>query len=134
MGRINYIFYSIGGYFEGLESVYLERGPETKLVREKWPEEPNVIMRPDSFFDEALSDIEGIIENWKDSYYNSKILDGTQWQILLSVHSRDKTKQLIDMAGNLKDVPGTIFSGGSNDYPENFKELEKYMEVLKNGY
>lgn len=135
MDQVKYIFFSIGGYFGGYESIYLERGKyETSLSIRRWVEEPQTITKPASFFDEVLADIEKIIKKWDVDYYNPDILDGTQWEILLSNHSKEETDRLASETDKVEDIPGVRFSSGSNDYPKNFRKLEKYMEGLRDGF
>lgn len=134
MDQVKYVFFSIGGYFGGYESIYLERGKdETRLSLHRWIEEPQTITKLTGFFDKVLADVEKLIKKWDVNYYNPDILDGTQWEILLSIHSKEETDRLAGETDKVEDIPGVRFSSGSNDYPKNFRELEKYMEELKDN-
>lgn len=135
MGQVNYIFYSIGGYFGGHETIYLERGEiETKLSLRHWMKEPETKSKPLDYFDEVLADIEKIIKKWDAEYFDPDVMDGTQWEILLSTHSKEETDRLADETEKIEDITGVRVSSGSNDYPKNFRKLEKYMERLRDGY
>lgn len=83
------------------------------------------------FMNEVLFNIESIIDDWEYEYFNPDILDGTQWELLISNYSKDKTDILLDNEEDLNKIPGIRSFSGSNDYPENFEQISMYMDVLR---
>jgi hypothetical protein len=49
------------------------------------------------------------VENWKDSYIDEKVSDGTRWQVEIRT----------------REIQKTIY--GSNKFPENFDKLRQYI-------
>ena len=133
MDKVKYIYYSIGGFFEGHDILRFERLDNTKITRFNpmdCPEE--ITFKTLEYFDLILIDVQSMVKDWKEYYEDPKfiICDGTQWEILLSVHSKDETDTLISEVEDPNEVPGVWHSGGSNYYPKNFRRLEKYMAKI----
>lgn len=55
------------------------------------------------------------IWNWQKDYFNPHILDGTQWELIIQLNDKKRTK---------------IF--GSNSYPENFQKFLNAINSIAN--
>lgn len=133
MKQVKYILYLIGGYFEEYESVTLEKyGKDVRVNRSNLSNVMNETKTTSAeFFDEVLSEISTITQGWKNNYSNPNILDGTQWELLISVYSKKDTDRMLDELNGSAEINGILFYSGSNAYPDNFVQLETYMEGIK---
>lgn len=133
MKQVKYILYLIGGYFEGYESVTLEKyGKDVRVNRSNLSNVMNETkITSADFFDEVLSEISTITQGSKNNYSNPNILDGTQWELLISVYSKKDTDRMLDELNGSAEKNGILFYSGSNAYPDNFEQLETYMEGIK---
>ena len=127
MDPVKYIFYSIGSYYAGHEIVCIEKKDSNLELRSNLysSEIDSVEYLSLQFMKEVLFNIEPVIEKWEHEYFNPDILDGTQWELLVSNYSKDKTDDLTAPNGDLNKIPGIRFFSGSNEYPENFEQNEK---------
>lgn len=130
---MKYIFYLIGGYFEGYESVSLEKyGKDVRVTRSNLSNVMNETKTTSAeFFNKVLSEVSTITQGWKNNYSNPNILDGTQWELLISVYSKKDTDRMLDELNGSAEINGILFYSGSNAYPDNFEQLETYMEGIK---
>lgn len=129
--QANYIFYSIGNYHEGYEIVYLEKREKSWITRKELPQNVDkTSYKPVYFFEQVFLDIKKMIEGWEPEYTNPDVLDGTQWELLISVYSKDETDRLTRDVDDPNEIPGILFFYGSNEYPDNFELLERYMEEI----
>lgn len=133
MKQVKYIFYLIGGYFEGYESVSLEKyGKDVRVTRSNLSNVMNETKTTSAeFFNKVLSEVSTITQGWKNNYSNPNILDGTQWELLISVYSKKDTDRMLDELNGSAEINGILFYSGSNAYPDNFEQLETYMEGIK---
>ena len=131
--QVKYIFYLIGGYFEGYESVSLEKyGKDVRVTRSNLSNVMNETKTTSAeFFNKVLSEVSTITQGWKNNYSNPNILDGTQWELLISVYSKKDTDRMLDELNGSAEINGILFYSGSNAYPDNFEQLETYMEGIK---
>ncbi|MGG5370735.1 hypothetical protein [Enterococcus sp. AZ196] len=128
---MKYVFYSIGGYLESYEVIYFEKTEIIQITQEDLMHGINQTKSISvEFFDNILSNIEAITNSWEQEYINPEILDGTQWELLLSKHSKNVTDQLLKETDKSNEISGIKFFYGSNSYPDNFKQIEEYMEKL----
>lgn len=82
-------------------------------------DQTNEIIINDKIFDfnatKFVGDISAIIFNWKDSYYNNKVLDGEEFRIKIIT---DNNKERIII--------------GKNSFPSNYGDFKKIVnEVVK---
>lgn len=133
MDQVKYIFYSIGSYYAGHEIVCIEKKDKSVVLKGNLHgmEIDSIEYLSLPFMNEVLFNIEPIINAWKYEYSNPDILDGTQWELLISTYSKDKTDNLMDNVDDLNEIQGIRFFSGSNDYPENFEQISMYMDVLR---
>lgn len=108
-----YVEFSIGGFFGGYNRTIIQRANDKIIITSThfMDEETKEISEKD--FADILTVLyeKAYILEWKTKYVNEDILDGTQWEL--------KTK--------VKDVRARNIYG-SNDFPPNFKIVEKVFE------
>ena len=117
---IEYLYFSCGGYFSGTYTLQLERKSGSIFFSRTAPYlYPPVTGRLTASrkvsAERYLSRLEDLgVENWQDEYINYHILDGTQWKLEYKTEGHELKKII-----------------GDNEYPENWKELNKIMDKLK---
>lgn len=113
------VIFSIGGFFDGYETRTITLG-ETHL---HFDVDHSLIPKPSNFHvppdypcskAEFLDGIRALhIGEWRTSYMNPDILDGTQWELTIEFSDGHKPFK----------------TGGSNAYPYNFDELKELLGV-----
>lgn len=116
---IEYLYFSCGGYFSGTYTLRLERKSGSIFFSRTAPYlYPPVTGRLTASrkvsAERYLTRLEALgIETWRDEYINYHILDGTEWELKYKTEGNELKK-----------------CTGINDYPENWKELNKIMDKL----
>ena len=104
--------FQIGGFPKGHERLILE-GNKISVIR--WEYQQTVVIHNPSAeewmeFSQSLEQLK--VWDWKQRY-DSHIVDGTQWDLLIRTDSSE------------------IDSGGSNKFPTNFNKFIKSIDKLK---
>ena len=110
-------YYFEGGYFGTSECYYVEKvGDEykfnegTSMPAGRNPIVFDSVMKTEEEYIKFITEIKDMVKDWKEKYNNPAVLDGTQWS--LTVKEFD------------------INSGGSNEFPNNYKTVKKF--IIKN--
>jgi hypothetical protein len=116
---ISKVIFSIGGFFGGYETRTITLDEEHLY----FDVEHSLILKPSNLPDgldypcdkeEFLAGIRELhIGEWRTSYMNSDILDGTQWELTIEFSDRHKPFK----------------TGGSNAYPYNFDALQEVLGI-----
>ena len=112
------IRFEIGGYFGGTERRTLTfKGEQIVVEREGFngfmPELDSVehyVGKTRTSFINGLKELH--IGRWKEDYCDPRILDGTQWDLVMDFADQS-----------------SVESGGSNAFPRNFKRFLNLMEM-----
>ena len=116
--------YYCGGYFEKFDCIEIIVNNDLSITintittyNQLSKKEPlNNVTMPKDDFEKFKKKLSKYIKNWKNSYSNNKILDGTQWSV--------------DITG----LDGTLHYGGNNEYPFNWTLFKMYMNKLMKKY
>jgi hypothetical protein len=116
--HITEINFSIGGYFDGSDTYYLNienniatltttKGYDSLSIEKQFSEEETKLL---------LDNFEAIhVEYWNYEYVDPFICDGTQWELAVQ---RERNR--------------AVTWYGSNDYPENWNDLLLFFEIEDN--
>lgn len=115
------IKFSIGGYFGGFTDITIRKNNKGAFVRVRKTLEPEVLevrqIRPEKWM-RIVNALYGrmYLHEWKKNYDNPEVLDGTQWELDISL-TRNRKR--------------TYY--GSNAYPPYWRELLKLFREYSKG-
>jgi len=127
LSKIIELEFKIGGFHQGQEELILA---SNKISVIHWQRRETLVTHNPSAeewkeFSQSLEQLK--VWDWKESYQDHDILDGTQWSLLV----RTTRYLMVNKPAPYLEID----TGGSNAYPENFNGLIKsFNKLINNDY